>query len=85
MGAGLSHTAPPTLESKVKREPTISVDDDSYSDPEDGVEIIDIHDVKRMDWMAPESLQKENKAIKKKVKVKKDKVRIAGGCEGGAE
>ena len=72
LGAGLSHTAPPSLEAKVKREPTVSVNDDDYSDPDDGVEIIDIHDVKQMDWMAPETLEKENKAIKKK----KDKVRV---------
>lgn len=38
------------------------VDDALYSDPEDGVEIVDMDDVKRMDWMAPESLKKERRS-----------------------
>ncbi len=44
-----------------------------YSDPDDGVEIVDIDDVKRMDWMAPETLRREKDGRKKKrLTVKKE-------------
>jgi DNA-directed RNA polymerase III subunit RPC4 len=62
------------------------MDDDVevYSDPEDGVEIVDMDDVKRMDWMAPESLSKEKaKSAKKKIAVQKEpKVDIKGKGKG---
>jgi DNA-directed RNA polymerase III subunit RPC4 len=44
-----------------------------YSDPEDGVEIVDMDDVRQMDWMAPETLRKEREgksAKKAKIKIK---------------
>ena len=78
LGAGLSHSAPPTLRKdndlKGKGKEVKQEDDDEevYSDDQDeGVEIIDINNVRTMDWMAPESLQKEKKPTKK---VKKEKV-----------
>ena len=63
--------------------------EDAYSDPEDGVEIIDIDDVRRMDWMAPESLAKErngdknrkkgkNKKVKEEVDDERDKGKVKG-------
>jgi len=44
-------------------------DDDVYSDLEDGVQIIDLADVRRMDYNAPETVRKESK---KRPKVKVD-------------
>jgi DNA-directed RNA polymerase III subunit RPC4 len=47
-----------------------------YSDPDDGVEIVDMRDVHAMDWMAPESLKwesaREKSKKKKAAKVKKE-------------
>ena len=40
-------------------------DDVVYSDPEDGVEIVDMEDVQYMDWMAPDSLLKEKEDTKR--------------------
>src|SRR6266699_6164234 len=34
-------------------------DEEVYSDPDDGVEIVDMENVRQMDWMAPESLRKD--------------------------
>ncbi|KAJ6621308.1 RNA polymerase III RPC4-domain-containing protein [Mycena sp. CBHHK59/15] len=75
LGAGLSRIAPPTLKKendlkgkgKVKDKPS-EEDEEVYSDPDEGVEIIDMEDVRQMDWMAPESLKKERRNTKKKVK-----------------
>ncbi|EJD07391.1 uncharacterized protein FOMMEDRAFT_72998 [Fomitiporia mediterranea MF3/22] len=66
LGTGLTHQPTPSL----KREPSDLnqkvIDVDTYSDPDEGVEIIDIDDVRRMDWMAPESLRKEKVRQKKR-------------------
>ncbi|RXW14681.1 hypothetical protein EST38_g11179 [Candolleomyces aberdarensis] len=73
LGAGLSQTAPPGLKKDVdlkgkgKEVAKQDEDEEPYSDPDEGVEIIDMERVREMDWMAPESLRKE-KATKKKVK-----------------
>ncbi len=69
LGAGLTQTTAPTL----KREPQDGAgvppgDDEVYSDPDEGVEIVDMENVRQMDWMAPESLRKEKETGKKKVK-----------------
>lgn len=69
LGAGLTQTTAPTL----KREPKDGDgvppgDDEVYSDPDEGVEIVDMENVRQMDWMAPESLRKEKETGKKKVK-----------------
>ncbi len=43
-----------------------------YSDPEDGVEIIDIEQIMNLDWMAPDVLRKtpqHSKSVKPDVKV----------------
>ncbi|CDO73287.1 hypothetical protein BN946_scf185008.g49 [Trametes cinnabarina] len=51
-------------------------EEDLYSDPDEGVEIVDMDNVRQMDWMAPESLRKERegagKKKKKSAKVKKE-------------
>lgn len=73
LGAGLSQSAPPSLKKDVdlkgKGKEVVKQDEDEevYSDPDEGVEIIDMEKVREMDWMAPESLRKE-KAAKKKIK-----------------
>jgi DNA-directed RNA polymerase III subunit RPC4 len=73
LGAGLSGAAGPSLKREtlitnalVQKELKRPDDDDVYSDPDEGVEIIDMENVRQMDWMAPESLRKERKERKKK-------------------
>ncbi|KAI0793894.1 RNA polymerase III RPC4-domain-containing protein [Fomes fomentarius] len=71
LGAGLTQTTAPSL--KKERESEKQVDEEVYSDPDDGVEIVDMENVRQMDWMAPESLRKERDAGKKRgLKMKKD-------------
>ncbi|KAI0352301.1 hypothetical protein OH77DRAFT_798124 [Trametes cingulata] len=78
LGAGLTQTTAPTLKREKDKEGAgvkadREVDDEVYSDPDEGVEIIDMENVRQMDWMAPESLRKERDAGKKKgPKVKKE-------------
>ena len=45
-------------------------EDEVYSEPDEGVEILDMEKVKLMDWMAPETLAKERKGVRK---IKKEK------------
>jgi len=76
LGANLSKTAAPTLK-KERAERRVHVDEDAeaYSDPDEGVEIVDMRDVHAMDWMAPESLKVESardETKKKVVRVKKE-------------
>lgn len=57
-----------------------------YSDPDEGVEIVDIEDVKRMDWMAPETLRRvKDKPKKKSAKTADDKGKgkVKGVCPYG--
>ncbi|KAH9846037.1 RNA polymerase III RPC4-domain-containing protein [Lenzites betulinus] len=89
LGAGLTQTGAPTL----KREPhepdgvpkagagAGAGEDEVYSDPDEGVEIVDMENVRQMDWMAPESLRKERESKKKGARVKKEEkaeVKIKG-------
>lgn len=74
LGRGLSATAAPTLErgKGKEKETQVKKEEDEaevYSDPDEGVEIVDMEDVKRMDWMAPESLRRERERKKRKKKV----------------
>lgn len=76
LAAPLPHTSVPSL----KRETDLKAngkdkemvqtlgDEEVYSDPDDGVEIVDMENVRQMDWMAPESLQKERHVRKIKIK-----------------
>lgn len=43
----------------------VETEEEAYSDPDEGVDIVDIADVRQMDWMAPESLKKEVPRIKR--------------------
>lgn len=80
LGAGLSGTAGPLLKREKATLATNDLvqkeikadDDDVYSDPDEGVEIIDMENVRQMDWMAPESLRKERKERKRKKMKKED-------------
>lgn len=47
-------------------------DEDIYSEPDEGVKIIDIKNVRQLDWMAPEYLSKEPQKKKGKKMVKKE-------------
>ena len=73
LGSGLTRTTAPTL--GVKKEPgsegdaKAENDEEVYSEPDDGVEIVDMHDIRKMDWMAPETLKRESE-YKRKVKPK---------------
>ena len=51
-------------------------EEEVYSDPDEGVEIVDMENVRSMDWMAPESLRREKsrngRKKKKREKVKRE-------------
>jgi DNA-directed RNA polymerase III subunit RPC4 len=75
LGANLTKTPAPTLKERVERRVDIDEDAEVYSDPDEGVDIVDMRNVHAMDWMAPESLKwesKREKTKKKAVKVKKE-------------
>jgi DNA-directed RNA polymerase III subunit RPC4 len=73
LGANLTSTAAPTLKKERAAERRAQVDEDAevYSDPDEGVEIVDMKNVHAMDWMAPESLKWESGREKTKKKVAK--------------
>ena len=70
LGKNLSHAAPPSLKKDVddKIDKLAYEDEEVYSDPDDGVEIVDIENIRQMDYMAPESLRKERQRNNKKIK-----------------
>ena len=83
LGFGLTRSAAPSLGTKREEgqenevvgknneRRTESDDGEVYSDPDEGVEIIDMEHVRTMDWMAPESLRKDRSVgRKKRLKVK---------------
>lgn len=73
LGAGLTRVPAATikkendLKGKEKDKPS-DEEEEVYSEPDEGVEIVDMEDVRQMDWMAPESLRKERRYPKKRVK-----------------
>lgn len=77
LGAGLTQTTAPTLGVKKEGQDVAlgkqkKVEEDEaevYSDPDEGVEIIDMENVRTMDWMAPEALRKQKETKKKKLKI----------------
>ncbi|KZT27832.1 hypothetical protein NEOLEDRAFT_1167906 [Neolentinus lepideus HHB14362 ss-1] len=83
LGAGLTRSAPPTLKGeKGEDAQRVKVEDDEevYSEPDEGVEIIDMDNVRQMDWMAPESLRNDKDDVKKRkkqAKVKKETTQSA--------
>jgi DNA-directed RNA polymerase III subunit RPC4 len=65
----------PSLKKEKAVEPPLEdiSDDDQYSEQDDGVEIIDMENVRHMDWMAPETLHKErSQAGSKKLRQKRE-------------
>lgn len=72
-GAGLSGTRAPTLK-KDKEEVSAKINEqDEYSDPDEGVEIVDMENIRQMDWAAPESLNRDrNEGRKKAIRIKKE-------------
>lgn len=68
-GTSVIRSAAPSLKRQPERdrEATIKAEEETYSEPDEGVEIIDMGDIRQMDWMAPDSLQKErhHKKVKK--------------------
>lgn len=72
LGLGLTRTTAPTLGAK-NSEGDIKAESDEevYSEPDEGVEIVDMYNIRKMDWMAPETLKRESE-YKRKVKPKKD-------------
>ena len=89
LGANLTKTPAPTLK-KEHAERRAQVDEEDaevYSDPDEGVEIVDMRNVHAMDWMAPESLKWESareKTKKKAAKVKKEEEGLASAKGKGA-
>lgn len=68
---GLSQTGPPLLgkESKRGKEKETKVEEEEvYSDPDDGVEIVDMDQVQKIDWMAPDVVRKERRSGETKIK-----------------
>ncbi|TBU30650.1 RNA polymerase III RPC4-domain-containing protein [Dichomitus squalens] len=93
LGAGLTQTTAPSLKKEKEREQEAErarKEEQEYSDPDEGVEIVDMENVRQMDWMAPESLRKErevgkrNRKAKAKLKreegVKKEDAELRGVC-----
>lgn len=77
LGATLSGTRAPSLKKEQGKDDNISTkinDEDEYSDPDEGVEIVDMEQVRQMDWMAPESLHREKNDGKRKkaIRLKKE-------------
>ena len=66
LAVSLTHSAVPSLKSetgvrdkdKGKEIMETLGDEEVYSEPDEGVEIVDMENVRQMDWMAPESLRK---------------------------
>ncbi|KAF8631910.1 hypothetical protein AX15_002167 [Amanita polypyramis BW_CC] len=44
---------------------TTTEDEEPYSEPDEGVEIVDLQKVRELDWMAPETLRREGKKAKR--------------------
>ncbi|KZT10060.1 uncharacterized protein LAESUDRAFT_741655 [Laetiporus sulphureus 93-53] len=72
LGAGLTATTAPTLKREKKEREKSEEDEEAYSDPDEGVEIVDMDKIKDMDWMAPETLGKEKVRKRKGPKMKKE-------------
>jgi len=50
---------------------TLEDDVEVYSDPDEGVVIVDMENVRTMDWMAPESLRRERERSRKTTSIVK--------------
>lgn len=68
LGGNLSQSAPPSLRKDIglaAKNGPVKDEEAEYSDPDEGVEIVDMENVRQMDWMAPESIRKERQPAKK--------------------
>jgi DNA-directed RNA polymerase III subunit RPC4 len=78
----MSGTRAPSLKKEKEREiaPSKLNDYDEYSDPDEGVEIVDMENVRQMDWAAPESLHRDmNEGRRERaIKIKKEVPAAAG-------
>jgi len=67
--SNLSQVSQTGLQPVDRKEKGLKVEDEEvYSDPDDGVEIVDMDQVHQMDWMAPEVLRRDRQSDKHKVK-----------------
>lgn len=83
LGNNLSNTPAPQLKrdkqhenslgSTAEKESKRESDEEIYSEPDEGVEIVDMEDVGKLDWMAPETVQTQRREQKRK---KLDKVEV---------
>ncbi|KAF8957445.1 RNA polymerase III RPC4-domain-containing protein [Flammula alnicola] len=85
-GGNLLQSAPPLLRKDLgskggngKGDLVKAEDEEVYSDPDEGVEIVDMENVRQMDWMAPESLRKERQHAKKIKKEEHAEDAVSGG------
>jgi hypothetical protein len=90
LGQALDGSAPPSLRAVKGKERAVDHNNDVkkedeeaevYSDPDDGIEIVDMDDVKTMDWMAPDSLRRDRESGKKNQKRVSVKVKKEDGVE----
>ncbi|KAG6332652.1 hypothetical protein ID866_6437 [Astraeus odoratus] len=80
LGGDLSNAPAPQLRKDKQRESLLGdatkseakreSDEEVYSEPDEGVEIVDMEDVGKLDWMAPDTLRKERKVRDKKRAIK---------------
>ncbi|KAG7093882.1 hypothetical protein E1B28_007521 [Marasmius oreades] len=67
LGAGLTNTAAPTIKPESEKGKDKADDDgEVYSDPDEGVEILDMEQVRNVDYMAPDILKPEKHVPKVK-------------------
>lgn len=76
LGSNLSNTPAPQLkrdkqhvnllESTAEKQSKRESDEEIYSEPDEGVEIVDMEDVGKLDWMAPETVQAQRREQKRK-------------------
>lgn len=65
--SNLLQTLPLSLQKEFSPGKVKVEDEEEYSDPDEGVEIVDMDLVRQMDWMAPEVLQKERQNTQRKI------------------
>ncbi|KAF9268993.1 hypothetical protein L218DRAFT_953555 [Marasmius fiardii PR-910] len=77
-GAGLTNTVASSIKSESGKGKGKAVDDEVYSDPDEGVEILDMEQVRNVDYMAPDILKQEKRVSKIK---KEDGVDFANALD----
>ncbi|KAG6381600.1 RNA polymerase III RPC4-domain-containing protein [Boletus reticuloceps] len=92
LGANLSNSAAPMLKKGKQREnplvdtdqtPKNESDEEVYSEPDEGVEIIDMENVRQLDWMAPETLRRDRRDRRKRkgVKTESEELSLPSGSK----